>query len=343
MALVPKRKPTPCHKRRQRFPLKSLVHPRATRRQIRRRPLLLVAVRDFFELRGQAHTSYTAQDERGIPSVPQPMNTTQLIQRAEALMSQGNPEEAGKIYEELCRMEQLTAAERGVALFGLGTCLFLHESYAAASLQLRESWELLIASLGMEDPLTTRTMVLLSRTLIALGDLESGMEIGRGALKNLVKLYGQDADQAATAAFFLSSGAYQFGRLAEAEELTLQALQAWEKIYGHVSLQAAACLDALGKLRNVCGEKREGTDFHRRAADIKMQVLGEHETTAASLGHIGMAEAELGNWKEAETLLASSLEQFDRLGVGKNAEGIAAFREKLNECRNMLAKEPTDE
>ena len=134
-------------------------------------------------------------------------------------MSQGNPEEAGKIYEELCRMEQLTAAERGVALFGLGTCLFLHESYAAASLQLRESWELLIASLGMEDPLTTRTMVLLSRTLIALGDLESGMEIGRGALKNLVKLYGQDADQAATAAFFLSSGAYQFGRLAEAEEL----------------------------------------------------------------------------------------------------------------------------
>ena len=48
-------------------------------------------------------------------------------------MSQGNPEEAGKIYEELCRMEQLTAAERGVALFGLGTCLFLHESYAAAS------------------------------------------------------------------------------------------------------------------------------------------------------------------------------------------------------------------
>lgn len=258
-------------------------------------------------------------------------------------MSQGNPEEAGKIYEELCRMEQLTAAERGVALFGLGTCLFLHESYAAASLQLRESWELLIASLGMEDPLTTRTMVLLSRTLIALGDLESGMEIGRGALKNLVKLYGQDADQAATAAFFLSSGAYQFGRLAEAEELTLQALQAWEKIYGHVSLQAAACLDALGKLRNVCGEKREGTDFHRRAADIKMQVLGEHETTAASLGHIGMAEVELGNWKEAETLLASSLEQFDRLGVGKNAEGIAAFREKLNECRNMLAKEPTDE
>ena len=55
-----------------------------------------------------------------------------------------------------------------------------------------------------------------------------------------------------------------------------------------------------------------------------------------------MAEAELGNWKEAETLLASSLEQFDRLGVGKNAEA-SRLREKLNECRSMLAKEPTDE
>ena len=52
-------------------------------------------------------------------------------------------------------------------------------------MQLRESWELLIASLGMEDPLTTRTMVLLSRTLIALGDLESGMEIGRVLSKTL--------------------------------------------------------------------------------------------------------------------------------------------------------------
>ena len=130
-------------------------------------------------------------------------------------------------------------------------------------------------------------------------------------LKNLVKLYGQDADQAATAAFFLSSGAYQFGRLAEAEELTLQALQAWEKIYGHVSLQAAACLDALGKLRNVCGEKREGTDFHRRAADIKMQVLGEHETTAASAwphrhGRSGTGELEGGGNALGQFALNSS-------------------------------------
>ena len=84
--------------------------------------------------------------------------------------------------------------------------------------------------------------------------------------------------------------------------------------------------------------------FQRFApAGIAQDLAASFGTTAASLGHIGMAEAELGNWKEAETLLASSLEQFDRLGVGKNAEGIAAFREKLNECRNMLAKEPTDE
>lgn len=270
------------------------------------------------------------------------MNTAEHIQRAEALMSQGNAEEAEKLYDELCRMEQLTAAERGVALFGLGTCFFLRASYAAAALRLQEGWELLISALGMEDPLTTRTMVLLSRTLIALGDLATGMEIGRGALKNLAGLYGQDADQTATAAFFLSAGAYQAGHLAEAEELIRQALDAWEKIYGHNSLQVAACLDALGKLRDMCGEKREGTDFHRQAMDIKIRLLGEHETTAASLGHIGMAEAEQGNWSEAADMLARSLEYFGNLGAEENAQGTAAFREKFALCRAMLAKDKTD-
>lgn len=270
------------------------------------------------------------------------MNTAEYIHKAETLMSQGNAEEAEKLYAELCRMEQLTAAERGVALFGLGTCLFLRASYPSAASHLRESWELLLASLGMEDPLTTRAMVLLSRTLIELGDLVSGLEIGRGALKNLMGLYGREADQTATAAFFLSSGAYQAGYLAEAEDLITLALAAWENIYGHESLQVATCLDALGKLRDVCGEQREGTDFHRQAMDIKMKLLGEHETTAASLGHIGMAEAEQGNWGDAADLLTRSLEHFANLGADENAEGTAAFRDKLTVCRNMLAKESDD-
>ena len=270
------------------------------------------------------------------------MNTAEYIQRAEALMSQGNAEEAEKLYAEICRMEQLTVAERGVALFGLGTCFFLRAAYPAAASRLRESWELLIAARGMADPLTTRAMVLLSRTLIELGDLVSGMEIGRGALKNLVGLYGREADQTATAAFFLSSGAYQSGHLAEAEELIQRALSAWEKIYGHDSLQVASCLDALGKLRDVCGEQREGTDFHRQAMAIKMKLLGEHETTAASLGHIGMAEADQGHWQDAADMLTQSLEHFGNLGADENAEGTAAFREKLALCRTMLAKESSE-
>ena len=165
-------------------------------------------------------------------------------------MSQGNPEEAGKIYEELCRMEQLTAAERGVALFGLGTCLFLHESYAAASLQLRESWELLIASLGMEDPLTTRTMVLLSRTLIALGDLESGMEIGRGALKNLVKTLRAGCGSSGYGGFFpfirsLSVRAAGRSRGADTAGFTGMGKDLW------------ACLASGGRLSGRTGETAE--------------------------------------------------------------------------------------
>ncbi len=138
------------------------------------------------------------------------MNIPEQIQKAEILMGQGNAEEAEKLYGALCRMEHLTVTERGIALFGLGVCFFVHENYMAALSRLQESWELLISGVGMKDPLTTRTMVLLSRTHIALGRLESGMEIGHGALENLMELYGPEDEQTATAAFFLSAGAYQF-------------------------------------------------------------------------------------------------------------------------------------
>lgn len=258
-------------------------------------------------------------------------------------MSQGHADEARILYDALCRMEHLTARERGLALFGLGSCFLVGEDYKSASYRLRESWELLFPVLGAKDPHTTRTMVLLSRSLLAAGDLESGMEIGRGALENLVELYGPEDQQTATAAFFLSSGAYQLGRLVEAENLTLQALHAWERIHGHDSLQAATCFDALGKLRDVCGEKWEGVNFHRQALDIKLKVLGDHEVTAASLGHVGVALAELGDWKEADALLTRSLESFRRLGAGEDAPGTAAFREKFAVCRKMLAKEENDE
>ncbi len=267
------------------------------------------------------------------------MNTTEHIQRAETLMSQGNAEEAEKLYGALCRMEHLTVTERGVALFGLGACFFVQEKYTAALSRLQESWELLISGMGMKAPLTTRTMVLLSRTQIALGRLEIGMEIGHGALENLMELYGPEDEQTATAAFFLSAGAYQFGRLAEAEKLTLQALHAWEKLHGRNSLQVASCLDALGKLRNVCGEKREGAEFQRQALDIKLNILGEHEITAASLGHLGMTLADMEDWKGAEALLARSLDIFEKLGADNNAEGTENFRKTLARCRNHQDKE----
>lgn len=254
-------------------------------------------------------------------------------------MTQGKVNEARPLYETLCRMEHLTAHERGTALFGLGSCFLIDENYDAASSRLRESWELLFPLLGPKNPETARTMVLLSRSLLAAGDLESGMEIGRGALENFIELYGAEDEQTATAAFFLSAGAYQAGRLAEAESLTFLALNAWKKIYGHDSLQAATCLDALGKLRDVCGEKREGTNFHRQALDIKLNVLGDHEVTAASLGHVGIALAELGDWKEAKDLLARSLESFRRLGTSEDAPGTAAFREKFAVCQKMLRNE----
>ena len=267
------------------------------------------------------------------------MSIAEYIHEAESLMRQGSVDEALKSYTTLARMEHLTLDERGAVLFGLGTCRFIQEQYTAAAALLQESWELLLSARGARDPLTTRTMVLLSRTLIALGNLETGMEVGHGALKNLEELYGLDNEQTATAAFFLSAGAYRFGRLAEAESLIRQAMLAWEKLYGHDSLQVASCLDALGKLHDDCGEKREGVHLHRQALEIKLQVLGEQENTAAALGHLGMALAKLEEWKEAEELLDRALSCFERIGTASDAGGTRAFREELEHCRHMTAGE----
>ena len=60
---------------------------------------------------------------------------------------------------------------------------------------------------------------------------------------------------------------------------------------------------------------------------------------AASLGHTGLAEAELENWKDAESLLTRALELYARLGVQEDAAGMAVFREKLAACREVLRED----
>ena len=101
MALCSEESLLPVHKRRQRFPLKNLVHPRATRRQPPS-PSSFGGCSGFFRVARSSAYLYTAQDERGIPSVPHPTHEYNATDtKAEALMSQGEPGRSRKIYEEL--------------------------------------------------------------------------------------------------------------------------------------------------------------------------------------------------------------------------------------------------
>jgi len=267
------------------------------------------------------------------------MNTNELIQRAETLLQQGDLDGAEKAYQNLCRMEHLTAEERGTALFGLGACLVVQEKWQTAAHHLHESLELLISSRGAEDILATRTMGLLARVLLTLGDLPTGMDVGRAALSNLEKLHGPDDEQVATTAFFLSSGAFQSGLLAEAEDLVSKALAVWEKIAGTESFQVASCLDALGRLRAVCGEHIEAAEFYRRSLNIKERVLGESESTAASAGQLGLSLASLQKWEEAGDALTRSLDMFSSVGADQDPQLLQIYRDKLELCRERIAKE----
>lgn len=261
------------------------------------------------------------------------MNIEEMICAADAYMCHDNVDAARSLYAELCRMDHLTAEQRGMALFGMGTCFFLDASYDAATVRLRESLEMLSAANSLQGPLATRTMVLLSRSLIAQGDLASGMDIGRTGLKRLIELYGVEAEQTATASFFLASGAYRSGLLAEAEDLLQQALAAWESLYGHASLQVATCLDALARLHEDCGEYAVCQDFLRQSLEIKQSLFGETEATAMSLGQLGIIAMKQKNWEEAAAMLGTALQSLTALAGDAVKPQLESFRAALELCK----------
>ena len=264
------------------------------------------------------------------------MDASQLLNKAEELMAAERPEEAAAIYADLSAMDHLTDEERANSLFGLGTCEFLAGKPARAASSLQRAWEILYASLGMRHPFTARVMVMLSRALFAMGSLDTGMEVGRSALKTLEELYGKNHEQTATAAFFLAGGAQASERLAESEDLVRQAMDAWSELHGPKSLQVAMCLDALGVLRNLCGEQREGTDFHTAALEIKLALLGERLDTALACGAVGIAEATQENWSVASSRLAQALRILEQCEE-KPEQDRATFLQYLEECRKHLS------
>ena len=251
-------------------------------------------------------------------------------------MSSEHPEEAAAIYADLCAMEHLTDEERANSLFGLGTCEFLAGKASKAAASLQRSWEILYASVGMQHPFTARVMVMLARALFAMGSMDTGMEVGRSALKTLESLYGKNHDQTATAAFFLAGGAQASERLAESEDLVRQAMDAWTELHGRNSLQVAMCLDALGVLRNLCGEHREGTDFHTDALEIKLELLGERLDTALACGAVGIAETKQENWSVASERLAQALRILEQCGDEARPDR-ATFLQYMDECRKHLS------
>lgn len=253
-------------------------------------------------------------------------------------MAEENLEQAATIYAELCAMEHLTQEEMARSLFGLGTCNYVTGRPDTAAPLLQRAWEILYASAGMQHPLTAKVMVMLSRALFALGNMQTGMEVGRSALQILEGLYGKHHEQTATAAFFLASGAIDANRLAESEDLVCQAMESWGLLHGKDSLQVAMCLDALGVLRDLCGENREGTDFHTQALEIKLARLGEIAETAQACGAIGMAEAKLKNWPAACERLTQALRILKGCDQEEVDKDIAAFSKCLEMCRSNMAQ-----
>jgi tetratricopeptide (TPR) repeat protein len=138
--------------------------------------------------------------------------------------------------------------------------------------------------------------------------------------------------------FALSYKAYEQHRLADAEELTLQAKKLWEEQLGKESLQVSTCLNNLGRLCEETERPEEGIAFHREALKIRQKLLGDHPETAFCMGNLGTALAMAGHLEEAVDVLGQTVACFERC-KDTGGHDVEGYKRNLKICQDALLQE----
>ena len=258
------------------------------------------------------------------------------------LLRAGRPREAATALEAVALAAGEASREdtrlRALALDGLGRArLALGDARAALS-ALREAAEL--AAGGGRDLLPLRC-ALLQNLCFALSETGAPREsaaVGLEAARLAEDLYGAQSPELAGALLRLSAAPYRARDLAGAEALILRAKAIWEAQPGPLPEQVATCLNNLGRIREELGDMAAGIAFHREAVALRRNFADKGDL-AFSLGNLGVALAQDGQWREACAALEEALETYAALGRGdsREARGYAA---NLDICRAALNEEP---
>lgn len=151
-----------------------------------------------------------------------------------------------------------------------------------------------------------------------------------------VEKYHNSAEMAlesgAFALFTLSSVYYRLKELEKAGECALEAKELWEKAGNRE--KAATCMNNLGRINEELGNLEQGVLWHQKAV-AERRLLPDRLDLAFSLGNLGVALAQLNQWRLAADALSEALAIYAALGMAESRE-YQGYRYNLEICKQAL-------
>lgn len=279
--------------------------------------------------------------ETGTTSEPpqeKPKARGATVQEGLDLLRAGRLEEARDTLEAVMAQAPEASPEgmrlRVLALDGLGRARLALGDAAGSLAALREGAEL---AAGAGDGLLPLRCGLLQNLCFALSETGATAEsaaVGEEASRLAEELYGPESPELAGALLRLSAAPYRAGDLDAAEALILRAKNIWQAQPGPTPQQVGTCLNNLGRIHEELGDMAGGIAFHREAVAFR-RTQEDKGDLAFSLGNLGVALAQDGQWREASAALEEALELYTSLGraESREAKGYAA---NLDICRRAL-------
>lgn len=183
-------------------------------------------------------------------------------------------------------------------------------------------------------PLRCRALQNLCFALSETGAVKESAAVGEEAARLAEALFGPQSPELAGALLRLSAAPYRGHDLDAAEALIRRAMSIWQAQPGPAPEQVGTCLNNLGRIHEERGDMAAGIAFHRQAVAFR-RALPNREDLAFSLGNLGVALAQDGQWREACAALEEALELYAALGKGDGPEA-RGYAENLAVCRRAL-------
>lgn len=189
-------------------------------------------------------------------------------------------------------------------------------------------------------PLRCRALQNLCFALAETGAVAESAAVGEEAARLAESLFGPLSPELAGALLRLSAAPYRGHDLDAAEALIRRARVIWEAQPGPTPQEVGTCLNNLGRIHEERGDMAAGIAFHRQAVAFR-RTLPDREDLAFSLGNLGVALAQDGQWREACAALEEALEQYAALGKGNGPEA-RGYADNLAVCRRALIAEAAE-